>query len=321
MNKNKSLVAILIAVLLISSLIACTQKAPTESVTQAVTNENGEIVTDENGELLTEEIEAQVVTDSNGNAVTEVVTDGDGKPLTTVKDGEYVNVTQNVTQSASSNTTKGNSTTKASSTTKKSGGKATTTKKATKKPAAPSKPSKITASDIGEDSVKLKWSSVKCTGYQVQYSEDGVNFSTITNDATGTSIKVGGLTSYTKYTFRVRAFNKKGKYTSTSKWVSTTATTKAANDSRYITFKVTLPMSGNEDDTLIIKIGKDTYEKKVKLNGSEVTLKTDKKYKGVISFEASLKNTGSSFSGKTDKAVCAFDLSGEGIYTFEGDDD
>ena len=63
------------------------------------------------------------------------------------------------------------------------------------------------------------------------------------------------------------------------------------------------------------------YEKKVHLDGSTVTLKTDKKYKGVVSFEAVLKNTGTGYSGKSDKEIIEFDISGDGIYTFDGEDD
>ncbi len=321
---KKSFVVILAAVMLLSTLIACTQKPQTETVTQAVTGKNGEIVTDENGELVTEEVEVQVVTDANGQPVTEIVTDGEGKAVTRVENGEYVKVTQAVTEgSGGSDGGKKSSTAKTEKTTKKSNKKSkkSTTKAPVKKPASPSKPSKLSASSVKEESLVLSWSGVKCSGYQVQYSDDGVNFSYLSKNTSSTKMTVDGLVSYTKYTFRVRAFNKNSAGTSVSKWVKTTATTKAANDKRYITFKVNLPTKANEEDTLIITVDGDEYRKKVNLDGSTVTIKTDKKYKGLVKFKATLKNTGSAYSGKTDKDICEFDLSGNGIYVFDGDDD
>ena len=323
MKRYKSIIAVLAAVILISSLIACTQKAPTETVTQAVTNENGEFVTDENGELVTEEIEAQIVTDKNGNAVTEVVTDGDGKPVTTVKDGEYVNVTQVVTQSASSGKTtakSGSKTTAKNAATKKSG-KKDTTKAPTKKPSAPPKVAKISAGSITENSLKLTWSKVKCSGYQVQYSADGVNFTYLTKNTAATGLTVDGLTSYTQYTFRVRAFNKNSAGTTTGKWNKTTATTKASDANRKITFNILLPMNGNKEDTLIIKVGDDKYEEKVTLDGSTFTLKTSRKYKGAVKYNISYKSSGLGVSGRTDKEVCEVDLTATGIYIIDGEDD
>lgn len=322
MKNSKSIIAVIIAVVLISSLIACTQKAPTETVTQAVTNENGEFVTDENGELVTEEIEAQVVTDKNGNPVTEVVTDGEGKPVTTVQDGEYVNVTQVVTEASGNNTTGSGSktTTKKGATTKKSE-KKTTKNNTVKKPDAPSKVSKLSVSDIKENSVKLSWSKVKCSGYQVQYSVDGVNFVDLNKNTTSTSLTVGGLESYTKYTFRVRAFNKNSAGKSTGKWTQTTATTKASESKRYITFNILLPMNSKKEDTLIIKVGDDKYEEKVNLDGTTFTFKTPKKYKGVVKYSITYKSTGNGASGKTDKDICEVDLTATGIYIIDGDDD
>ena len=320
MKNYKSIIAVVVAVVLISSLIACTQKAPTETVTQAVTNENGEFVTDANGELVTEEIEAQVVTDKNGNPVTEVVTDGEGKPVTTVKDGEYVNVTQVVTEAAGTTKSGTKTTTKKGTTTKKSEGK-TTKKGAVKKPDAPAAISKISAGNIKENSVELTWSKVKCSGYQVQYSTDGVNFVYLNKNTSATSLKVDGLISYTKYTFRVRAFNKNSAGTTVGKWVKTTATTKASDSKRYITFKFLLPMNSSKEDTLIIKIGDDRYEEKVTLDGKPHTFKTPKKYKGAVKYSVTYKSTGTGASGKTDKDFCEVDLTATGIYIIDGDDD
>ncbi|MBE6719373.1 MAG: fibronectin type III domain-containing protein [Ruminococcaceae bacterium] len=315
MKKYKGLIAVLVAVVLISSLIACSEQPKRQAVTQVVTNADGEVVTDKNGEPVTETVEVEAVTDENGKVVTEVVTDKNGKPLTTVVEGETVYVTQNVTESdATTKKAKGNKS--------KGKKKETTTKAPVKKPAAPAKPDGLKITSVTQNSLVLSWNSVKCDGYQVQYSDDeGVNYTYLTKNTKSTKLTVKSLTSYTKYTFRIRAFNKNSAGTSTSKWAKKAATTKAANDKRYITFKVTLPTKANEEDVLQITVGDDVYKKKVNLDGSTVTIKTDKQYKGLVKFEAILQNTGSAYNGKTDKATCTFDMSGNGIYIFDGDDD
>lgn len=138
MKNSKALIAVLCALVLVFALAACAQqKGKTENVTQVVTDENGEIVTLESGEALTEELEAQIVTDANGNAVTEVVTDKNGTPLTTVQNNKYVNVTQVVTKpqgGKASSTAKTTSTTKKGTTAKATTTKAKTTTTTTTKP-------------------------------------------------------------------------------------------------------------------------------------------------------------------------------------------
>ena len=319
MKKYRSIIAILAAVVMVCSLIACTQKPHTESVTQAVTDENGEVVTGENGEIVTEEIEAQVVTDKNGAPVTEVVTDGEGKPVTTVKDGKYQNVTQVVTASKSgSATTKAsaNSKKKTTTTTKKA---AKTTKAPVKKPTAPSAPSDLKGT-AGENSVSLSWKGVKCSGYEVKAVDE--NSKTVSSFKTKEiSAVVKNLASYTKYTFSVRAYNTNSAGTSVSKWVSKSVTTKESDKSHNITLNIKLPIDSNKEDILTIKIGDDKYTEKVNLNGSTYTFKSPKKYKGVVKITASLKSAGSSFSGKTDKETYSIDISGTGIDIVDGEDD
>ena len=350
--KKKGFIFVLSAIVIISSLVACTQKPNVEKVTQAVTDENGELVTNKDGELVTEELEAEVVTDEKGNTVTEVVTDKEGKPVTTVINDEYVNVTQAVTSPANkpsdSSTKKDDTTKKPDKSTEKDDKDSkdkddkdkddkdskdkdekdkddkdkeeTTTKAPIKKPEAPAKPAKLSVSDIKENSVKLTWSKVKCKGYQVQYSQDGTNYEYLKKSTTATSLTVDGLESYTKYYFRVRAYNKNNAGTSVSKWAKATATTDADESSRYITIEFLLSAKGNLEDTLIIKIGNDKYEEKVNLDGKPFTFKTPKQYKGIVKIEASLKDTGSAAQVKTDKDFITIDLT-SGIYTFEGEDD
>ncbi len=333
MKNYKSIVAVLLALVLVSTLIACTQKPKTENVTQVVTNENGEVVTGENGEAITEEIEAQVVTDANGKPVTEVVTDSEGKPLTTVQDGEYVNVTQNVTEPSGTQNSTGNTgqpgnksgsdkgnTAKSKGNTTAKNGKTKTTVKPVKKPTAPQKPAKITAGSIKEDKLTLSWTKVKCSGYQVQYSTDGVNFSYLSKSLKSNSLTVDGLISYTKYTFRVRAFNKNSAGTSVSKWTKASFTTKAADDSRKITLTILLPSKGYEDTLTIIVDGKK-YTETVNLDGSVYTFTTKEKFKGLVSVEAKLAQAGVGYKGKTDKKTIEIDLTGAGIYIIDGEDD
>ena len=330
MNKYKSIIAVIAALVLVCSLIACTQKAPTESVTQAVT--------DENGELITEEIEAQVVTDQNGAPVTEVVTDGQGKPVTTVKDGQYQNVTQVVTQRTGGSPTApttgkssgGSKTTttkkKKSNTTTKKGSKTTTKKTPTKKPEAPSTPSGLTAKNVTVNSATLSWKNVSCSGYEAEISQDGQTYTSVSNNLTNNSVKVEKLISNTEYKFRVRAFNTNSAGTSVSEWAYGDFKTKLNTESHYITFKIKLPLSGNQDDVLVIKVNDDTYEENVKLDGSTYTFKTTKKYKAadkknLIKYSISLKNNQSSFSGETDKTQVAVDISGGEINILDGEDD
>ena len=333
MKNYKVFISVLLAVVLISSLIACSQNSqnPQEqttdgnSVTQAVTDDSGEIVTDENGDLVTEKVEAELVTDENGNAVTEVVTDAKGEPVTIEENGDYVNVTQNASQSSttdgkSGTAKKGEKSTTAKSKKKKAEKK--TTEKVIKKPKAPSIPSKITFSDVEENKVKISWSSVKCSGYQVQYSYGDVAFANLTDSTQNTSMTVDGLVSYTEYTFRVRAFNKNSAGTSVSKWVTKSVKTKAADDKRSISLKISLPVNANREDTLIIKIDDDEPEKmQVNLDGSSVTFTSKKKYKGLVKISLKLKDEKSSVEFKTDKDYYEVEIPHAGIYVLEGGED
>ena len=142
MKNSKALIAVLCAIVLIFSFAACAkQKGKTENITQVITDANGEVVTNESGEALTEEIEAQIVTDENGKAVTEVVTGTDGKPLTTVVNNKYVNVTQVVT--APQGKTTSTAAKKTTATTKKGSSKTTTATTTTKATTKSNKPRKI----------------------------------------------------------------------------------------------------------------------------------------------------------------------------------
>ena len=313
MKHSKALIAVLCAIVLIFSLAACAQqKGKTEKVTQVVTNENGEAVTGENGELITEEVEAQIITDANGKAVTEVVTGQNGQPLTTVVNNSYVNVTQVVT-SQNSQTTTGESTSKNQSQTttkKKSKSKEKTTKGASDNaPKAPENISSLSVSDISETSLKLNWSKVSCTGYQIAISEDGgVSWAYLEKDYTKTTYTVKDLISNTDYIFRVRAFNKNNDGTSTSEWKSTNAKTKENKDKRKITISIELPVDGDADDVLTVTIdGKEIKKEKVKLDGSTVSFTTEEKYKGEVEINASLADHGAD-TIKTDKAECKLTL-------------
>ncbi|MBR7061326.1 MAG: fibronectin type III domain-containing protein, partial [Eubacterium sp.] len=210
MKNSKAIIAVVCALVLIFSLAACaTQKAKTEEITQVVTDENGEVVTDKNGEALTEEIQAQIVTDANGKAVTEVVTDQNGKPLTTVKDNKYVNVTQVVTVSGStSSETSQTSTTKSKKKSKSDKEESSTTKKASSVK-APDAITKLSASSIEKTSFKLSWNKVKCSGYYVMFSVDnGAHWSYFERAYTKTSYTAKNLISDQNYLIQVLAFNK-----------------------------------------------------------------------------------------------------------------
>lgn len=333
MKKYKGLLAVLIAVALLFSLAACAgNSGKSEKVTVAVTNENGEYVTDENGELVTEEVEAEVVTNENGEVVTEIVTDANGKPVTTVVDGKYQNVTQVVTGASSSNSANNNSTknttvksTKKSETTAKKNN--SSTKKGTdnsdtiKKPSAPKNVSKLEADRVKTESLRLKWGKVSCDGYQVQQFANG-EWVYLTKNTTSTSLTVKELVSFTSYQFRVRAFNKNSAGTTASSWKTVSVTTKAADTSRKITLTVLLPVKSGEEDTLTIYVdGKVVETKTVKLDGTEYVFTTKDKYKGKVSVKAELKKARTSDTKETDKAAEILDLTAIGIQIIPGEDD
>jgi hypothetical protein len=127
---------------------------------------------------------------------------------------------------------------------------------ATQPPAAPSN---LSAATLSGSSIHLTWTDNSQapnteTGFDIEQSTDGVNFTQVATASAGTtSFTVGGLQTSTTYAFRVRAFNTIGNsaYSNTS---SATTTSKAPhldlsiipatpivtlNDTDSITFKVT----------------------------------------------------------------------------------
>ena len=320
MKNSKAIIAVLCAVVLIFSLAACAQqKTKTESITQAVTNENGEIVTDENGAAVTEELQAQIVTDAQGKAITEVVTGKDGKPLTTVKDNKYVNVTQVVTAKSgnASGSKTSESTSAKASTTKASKDKTTkaettssTTKKGESKVKAPAAITSLKASDITQTSFKLSWNKVDCTGYRIMFSPDGgARWSYLERDYKNkTSYTAKGLISDTNYIVKVVAYNSKSGKTAEGKGKQIAVKTKANTKSRKIKINIVLPADSNMEDTLIISIdGKEIKKDKVKLDGSTYTFTTEDKYKGEVEIKAELKEHGAEIL-LTDKEECIIEV-------------
>ena len=308
MKNSKAIIAVVCALVLIFSLAACAaQKAKTEEITQVVTDENGEVVTDKNGEALTEEIQAQIVTDANGKAVTEVVTDQNGKPLTTVKDNKYVNVTQVVT--ISNSTSSQTPTTKSKKKSKSDKKESSTTKKASSVK-APDAITKLSASSIEKTSFKLSWNKVKCSGYYVMFSVDnGAHWSYFERAYTKTSYTAKNLISDQNYLIQVLAFNKSesGKvYKGKAKQI--TVKTKENTKKRKIKINVVLPVDANQKDDLIISIdGKTIDEKTVKLDGSTYTVTTEKEYKGEVEITAELKSHGIQ-TVLTDKEECFLEV-------------
>ena len=319
MKNSKPIIAVLCAIVLIFSLVACAQqKAKTEKVTQVVTDANGQAVTGENGEAVTEEVMAQVVTDKDGKAVTEIVTGTDGKPLTTVVNKKYVNVTQAVTQAPSGKTTKAKeypsqTTTKKkkgkkTSTTKK-GSKPTTTKKGKTAPNTPANVSKLTASSITQTSLKLSWNSVKCSGYQLAVSSDGgKTWKYLEKEYKATSYTVKKLVSNTVYLFRVRAYNTNSAGKTPSDWKTVKAKTKATTEARKIKISVMLPIDGEIEDVLSIYINnKKVKSETVHCNGDTFEFTTKEEYKGEVEITASLEKHGT-ITIKTDKSKASLEV-------------
>lgn len=307
MNKKIS-IALVVLIVLSMAFVACSKNAKDEeaTVTQVVTDENGEAVTDENGEVVTELVTGSVVTDAEGSTVTEVVTNAQGEKITNSQGGD---ITQVVTKTPNGSTK--NDTT-------------VSTIPMAKKPADVSK---LKVSNITQTSVKLTWSSVKCDGYQISYRvvEDGSDWKYLEEDYSKTSYTVSKLTSYTKYEFRVRAFNKnKVGNKSGSKWKESGEITTKANEeiSRKIKVSVILPNNGGIEETVTVYVnGKKDGTITAKLDGSTISYTTVKKYKGVANVKASLKSMGYARAVNTDKESCEIDFSNEGIKILDGEDD
>lgn len=304
MNKKIS-IALVVLIVLSMVFVACSKNAKDDeaTVTQVVTDENGEAVTDENGEVVTELVTGSVVTDAEGSTVTEVVTNAQGEKVTDARGSE---ITQVVTNAPKDDTKKD------------------TTVSTLPKPNKPGNVSKLKASSVTQTGLKLTWSGVKCDGYQIAYSSDnGYNWTYLEKNYSKTSYTVSKLTSYTKYQFRVRAFNENKAGVSASSWETITVTTKANEEiSRKIKISVILPNNGGIEETVTVYVnGEKDGTITAKLDGSTISYTTVKKYKGVANVKASLKSMGYARAVNTDKESCEIDFSSEGIKILDGEDD
>ncbi len=309
MKNKKAILAVVLVVAIVAAFAACSKsgksdEGSTSQITAAVTDSNGEAVTDESGVIVTEKVGSEVVTDKNGKAVTEVVTQKGGQ---TVTDKAGKAVTQVVTKKSTASS--------------KSTDKASTTKKSNK-PSAPSAPSSLKAGNITQTSLKLTWSG-KANGYQIQSSTDsGSHWTTLEKAYKSTSYTAKDLSSYTDYIFRVRAYNQNSDGTSYSKWTVVSTKTKSDDKSqRYITVSVKLPSSGGSDTLNIYVDGELVKTQTVNFDGSTYKFKTTKKYKGLVTIKAELSSKGKETAVSTDKDSCYLSLDDKGIVIVDGDDD
>jgi hypothetical protein len=96
---------------------------------------------------------------------------------------------------------------------------------------APAAPTNLSATAASSSIINLAWTDNDtapntATGYDVEQSTDGVNFTQVATASAGaSSFAVGGLQASTTYTFRVRAFNSIGN----SAYTNTAAATTLAN--------------------------------------------------------------------------------------------
>lgn len=346
-NNKKIIIAIIVAVIFICAVVLTLVMAgvipsgnnddkPGEliTVTELVTDEQGEAVTDAQGEVVTETVEAEVVTQANGEVVTEVVTNPSKQPYTQ-KNG--TSVTRAVTKKQT--TTKKSTTKKSSKTTAKG---ETTTAKADEKPTdnnstkptevvtqAP-KPDKITnlkVKAVKKDSITITWDKLNCDKYEVQYSADGEK--TIkAKGITATSYTIENLTSYTNYTIQVRGMNNSPGYPDgiNGDWATTTQRTEPNNENRQITINYTLPVGSTtgEIEIYVKKDGDKNYPKKpdstVKIDKSSGTITTKEKYKGLVTVMIKYNNR-TIESDLTDKEEITLVITDINIGIANGEDD
>ena len=268
-----------------------------------VTDENGEPVTDENGNVVT----VAVSTDEQGNAV---VTTPDGKTVQASTVAEKTN-----SDSGNGGGDSGNQT--------------------VKKPDAPDAVGGVKVTDAKEDSLKLSWDKVKCDGYQVSYSDDNIHWTNypteLTSLYTKTSMEFTGLKPYTRYYFSVRAYNINEAGASASAWSATIyGDTLEVKKEREISVTVKLPYDSGMKDTLEVWVreeGADKYNPtaaytgEVLLDGKEVTVPLEGKYKGVVTVWVGLKGEGVSAQQKVGGYDATFDLTAIGIDTVSTDDE
>lgn len=345
MNKNKKIItAVAAAVILICALVitlVATGLIPVSNskdepgklvtVTEAVTDENGEPVTDAQGEVVTETAEAEAVTGDSGEIITEIVTNSNKQPYTQ-KNGS--NVTRAVTkkQTTKKSTTKkaDNKNDKDNSTTGKKDDDKSPSQSTAKPPVTQAgKPGNITGlkvDDVKKDSFTVKWDKIKCDKYQIQVI---LNKKTLLDEeTTATSYTVKGLTSYTEYTVRVRALNNspgsdKG---IAGEWASIKQRTEPNNESRKIKINYTLPTDSTRGDIEIYikEDGDKEYPKNpnetIPVEKQKGTIETEKKYKGLVTVMIKFKDK-TKESELTDKDEVTLNLSNVNIGIANGEDD
>lgn len=328
----KKKIALILAVIMIISVcfVACSNNNDeTEVLTsvQTVTDANGEDVTDENGEVVTEIVEIEEVTDEDGKTVT----DSNGKVVTTVKSGSS---SKNNNSSPNSNADSKSDNQNTSSNNNKDDSNDNTnndsddndkkpTSKPENKPEKPDNVENLKTSDVAMDSVTLNWKSVKCTAYEISYSLDEKDWTVLEKEYKKTSYTAKKLTSYTKYYFRVRAYNKNDAGKSASNWATVEVTTTAnENYERKLVVSVILPNKAGKSDTITVYIdGEKDGSFTAELDGTTYEYKTKEEYKGLVTVKVDFKDSGITRSTKTDKESVELDFSGDGIKILEGEDD
>jgi len=306
MKLYKSIMAIILAAVISMSFAACKAKpvSPEES-----TEPSTVVVTDKNGEA---------VTDKDGNTVTEIVTENP----------ESVNVSEQESKLAEDSTKKSKKKDKK----KNKKEKESTTEAQTTQPVTkvknPNTVKEIKVSNVTDNSLTLSWEGVTCDFYELEYKYYSAERWEVVDDSLkSTSINITGLTSLTKYSFRLRAIIKHKAGNSESNWTEISAKTKAQEITRKIKIKVQLPARNNDEDVLLIYL-KEKDKKAVRLvaekinfDGSVYEFETKDEYKGTVTVIAKLKNIGKVEKVKTDKETCLVDVSVIGMDMIIGEDD
>jgi hypothetical protein len=143
----------------------------------------------------------------------------------------------------------------------------------------PASPTSLSASSASSSSIKLTWhdNSVRESGYKIERSTDGRNFSQIASvGASVTSYTNSGLSSGKKYYYRVRAYNAYGNSSFTNVASATTGSSSSSSGST-LTIPPAAPSSLSASSASSSSIKLTWHDNSTRENGYKIERSTDGK--------------------------------------------